>query len=253
VRFCLAMTVDWRQGQMKKAIRKGWQRRISTILIGTGMALLGVFLLSVGSGAILSRLAISQFHSRDNAVSAATSAGAPALSAPSTQVNTALWSISRIKAYQESLAAHFAPPLAILRIPKVGIEVPVLDGTDDLILNRGVGRIQGTALPGQPGNLGIAGHRDGFFRGLKDVVAGDKIEVELPDRTDTYVVRDLRIVLPQDTSVLNPTANSSLTLVTCYPFYFVGDAPKRYIVQASLIGTTGSETILPNEAQESKK
>ncbi len=234
--------------------RKDWQRRISTILIGIGVAMLGLFLLSVGSGAILSRVAISQFHGQDKAVSAATSsAAAPVLSAPSTPVNMALWSIGRIKGYEESLTAHLAPPLAVLRIPKVGIEVPVLDGTDDLILNRGVGHIQGTALPGAPGNLGIAGHRDGFFRGLKDVVAGDKIEVELPDRTDIYEVRDIKIVLPQDTSVLNPTENSSLTLVTCYPFYFVGDAPKRYIVQASLIGPTGSETTLRKETQESKK
>jgi sortase A len=217
------------------------------------MAMVGVFLLSVGSGAMLSRMAISQFHAQDKSVSAATSsAGTPLLSS-SPQVNTALWSIGRIKGYQESLTAHLAPPLAILRIPRVGIEVPVLDGTDDLILNRGVGRIQGTALPGEPGNLGIAGHRDGFFRGLKDVVAGDKIEIELPDHIDLYEVRDIKIVVPQDTSVLNPTADSSLTLVTCYPFYFVGDAPKRYIVQASLIGPIGSETILRKETQESKK
>jgi sortase A len=236
------------------SIRKDWRRRISTILIGIGMAMLGVFALSVGSGRILSRLAIAHFHARDSAVSAATSAEAAAtVQVPSTDVNTSLWSIARVKAYKESLAAQFAPPLAILRIRKVGIEVPVLDGTDDLILNRGVGRIKGTALPGQPGNLGIAGHRDGFFRGLKDVAEGDRIEIELPDRTDTYVVRNIKIVLPQDTSVLDPTSDSSLTLVTCYPFYFVGDAPRRYIVLASLIGPTGSETALRNEKQESKK
>ena len=175
------------------------------------------------------------------------------LPVPSTKVNMALWSIGRIKGYEESLTAHLAPPLAVLRIPKVGIEVPVLDGTDDLVLNRGVGHIQGTTLPGEPGNLGIAGHRDGFFRGLKDVVAGDKIEIELPDRTDTYEVRDIKIVLPQDTSVLNPTTDSSLTLVTCYPFYFVGDAPKRYIVRATLIGPSSNETTLRDEKQESKK
>lgn len=216
--------------------------------------MLGVFLVSVGSGRILSRLAVAYFHAKENAVSAASStASAPELLVPSTQVNTSLWSTSRIKAYKESLTAQFAPPLAILRIPKVGIEVPVLDGTDDLILNRGVGLIKGTALPGQPGNMGIAGHRDGFFRGLKDVVEGDKIEIELPDRTDTYVVRNIKIVLPQETSVLNPTSDSSLTLVTCYPFYFVGDAPKRYIVSASLIGPTSSKTTLRKETQESKR
>jgi len=216
--------------------------------------MLGVFLLSVVSGRILSRLAIAKFHAGDNAVSAASSSmGAQELPVPSTQVNTSLWSVARVKAYKESLTAQFAPPLAILRIPKVGIEVPVLDGTDDLILNRGVGLIKGTALPGQSGNMGIAGHRDGFFRGLKDVVEGDKIEIELPDRTDSYVVRKTRIVLPQDTSVLDPTSESSLTLVTCYPFYFVGDAPKRYIVFASLFAPSSNETALRQETQESKK
>jgi len=216
--------------------------------------MLGVFLLSFVSGRILSRLAIANFHAKENAVSAATSAVATAtLPVPPTDVNTTLWSVARVKAYKESLAAQFAPPLAILRIPKVGIEVPVLDGTDDLILNRGVGLIKGTALPGQPGNMGIAGHRDGFFRGLKDIVDGDKIEIELPNRTDIYVVRKIEIVVPQDTSVLRPTANTSLTLVTCYPFYFVGDAPKRYIVTASLIGPTNSDTTSQKEIQESKK
>ena len=106
--------------------------------------------------------------------------------------------------------------------------------TDDLSLNRAVGHIAGTALPGDSGNVGIAGHRDGFFRGLKDIVTGDTIEITTQAKTDTYVIDQITIVNPSDVSVLAPRSQPSVTLVTCYPFYFVGSAPQRYIVQASL-------------------
>jgi len=85
---------------------------------------------------------------------------------------------------------------------------------------------------GQQGNLGIAGHRDGFFRVLQDVTEGDLIEITGPDQQDWYSVQEIRIVAPADVSVLNPTPHRSLTLITCYPFYFVGHAPMRYIVRA---------------------
>jgi sortase A len=115
------------------------------------------------------------------------------------------------------------------------LEVPVLDGIDDLTLNRGVGYIPGTAHLGEPGNIGIAGHRDGFFRILKDVGKGDEIELETPERIDIYQIKDIVIVDKNDVSVLQATSVPTLTLVTCYPFYFIGSAPKRYIVIASLV------------------
>ncbi|MGB5294297.1 MAG: class D sortase, partial [Thermoanaerobaculia bacterium] len=127
------------------------------------------------------------------------------------------------------------PPLAIVRIPALDLQVPLLEGTDDLVLNRGVGRIAGTALPGELGNIGIAGHRDGFFRGLKDIGEGDTIELETLTATDVYRIDGITIVTPQDVHVLEHQAVPTLTLVTCYPFYFVGKAPKRYIVSATLI------------------
>jgi sortase A len=145
-----------------------------------------------------------------------------------------LWSDKRIEAYKQSLALHFDPPLAVLRVENIHLEVPVLEGTDDLTLNRGVGRIAGTARPGENGNIGIAGHRDGFFRGLKDVKLGDKMELVTTNQAGTYVVDKLEIVTPDNVSVLRPTAAPSLTLVTCYPFYFIGSAPQRYIVHASI-------------------
>jgi sortase A len=165
-------------------------------------------------------------------LAAAPSRGPGASIAGSTPIDTSLWSPERIKAYEESLRKDFGSPLAVLSIPKIGLSVPVLEGTDDLTLNRAVGLIEGTARPGQSGNVGIAGHRDGFFRGLKDVGAGDAIEMRTLASRDLYVVESVKIVSPDDVQVLDPTAAPVLTLVTCYPFYFVGSAPQRWIVRA---------------------
>ena len=144
-----------------------------------------------------------------------------------------LWSIQRTRLYQASLRKP-VESLAVLRIPTLQLEVPVLEGTDEVTLNRGVGRIAGTSLPRQGGNIGIAGHRDGFFRKLKDIRTGDTIELVTLSGTDVFVVDQIRITSPTDVSVLRPRPKHSLTLVTCYPFYFVGPAPSRYIVEASL-------------------
>jgi sortase A len=152
-------------------------------------------------------------------------------------VDTTLWAEDRIAEYEASLEHHFDAPLALLRIPKIGLEVAVLEGTDELALNRGVGHIVGTPPPGAGGNSGIAGHRDGYFRGLKDIAIGDAIEIETLDGAATYAITDLLIVEPSDVWVLEPTGVPSLTLVTCYPFYFTGSAPQRYIVRAELAGS----------------
>jgi len=145
-----------------------------------------------------------------------------------------LWSEKRIEAYQTSLAANFEPPLGVLRINSINLEVPVFRGTDDLILNRGVGHIEGTSAPGENGNIGVAGHRDGFFRGLKDIQMGDNMDLYTEKGNSRYVVDEILIVRPEDVAVLGPRDKPALTLVTCYPFYFVGSAPLRYIVHASL-------------------
>ena len=145
-----------------------------------------------------------------------------------------LWSEKRIRAYQSSLAANIAPPLGVLEISALQLRVPILEGTDDLTLDRGVGHISGTASLGGDGNIGIAGHRDGFFRGLKDIRVGQTLDVYSQRGRSRYVVDEIQIVSPDDVSVLAPRAAPSLTLVTCYPFYFVGSAPSRYIVHATL-------------------
>jgi sortase A len=207
------------------------RKTLGTVSIVIGTLLLGAFLVPTIYGTVLSHLAIAQFRARSS--------------------SNRLWDSARIRAYQRSLAVSFPPPEAILRIPAVGIEVPILEGTDDLTLNRGVGHLPNTPLPGQPGNMAITGHRDGFFRPLKDVHPGDTIQVDRNGHTDQYLVRNIKIVFPSDTSVLNKTQDSELTLITCYPFYFVGAAPQRYIVQATLIqpsdSTSSSAALAPGD------
>lgn len=122
--------------------------------------------------------------------------------------------------------------LAILRIPGIALEVPVSYGTDERVLLRGAGLVEGTAMPGSNGNVAIAAHRDTHFRALKDLSLGDRIELALLDRTQIYIVTDLTVVEPTDVHVLADTGDAVLTLVTCYPFYFVGHAPQRFIVRA---------------------
>jgi len=143
-----------------------------------------------------------------------------------------LWSKVRVDAWRETLTQPAPAPLAVLRIPRLHLEAPVLEGTDDETLNRGVGHIADTALPGANGNSGIAGHRDGFFRGLKDIKEGDELVIETLRDTETYRVERIWIVTPEDVSVLDPTPSRAVTLVTCYPFYFIGSAPQRFIVRA---------------------
>jgi LPXTG-site transpeptidase (sortase) family protein len=126
------------------------------------------------------------------------------------------------------------PYLGRVDIPRLDISVMLLDGVDDATLRFGLGHIPGTALPGQPGNAGIAGHRDTFFRGLSRIREDDEIAVKTLTGEYRYVVDTIKIVDPDDVGVLDNSGRPTLTLVTCYPFYLVGPAPKRFIVQASL-------------------
>ena len=208
------------------------RKHVEIALLILGLLLITIFVTAHIHRAVLSRSAVDTFKvAKEHAVSK----NAASLWHRQLSFDFSLWSSQRIAAYEQSLAAQFGPPLAILRIRKVHIEVPVLSGTDDLTLNRGVGLIEGTNHPGQGGKIGIAGHRDGFFRALKDISRGDMIELETLDRVDTYRVDEVVIVKPNDVSVLSPTPSPTLSLVTCYPFYFIGSAPQRYIVMASLV------------------
>ena len=158
-----------------------------------------------------------------------------------------LWSPERVRAWRDSLSSDAPSPLAVLRIPRLELIVPVLDGTDEWTLNRAVGLIEDTARPGAGGNAGIAGHRDGFFRTLKDIRTGDIVELESRAGLERYRVERTWIVEPEDVSVLDPTDTPSLTLVTCYPFYFIGSAPQRFIVRAVRVEITKGGTPVNTE------
>ena len=150
----------------------------------------------------------------------------------SRKVDMKLWSPNRVKAYKVALTRETPPTLAILRIPRLKLEVPVYDGTSDAVLDLAAGRIEETALPGTVGNVGIAAHRDGFFRALKDLKEGDALVLDTPIATEQYRVEWIRITTPDDVSVIDPTPGAAVTLVGCYPFYHVGAAPQRFIVRA---------------------
>jgi sortase A len=232
-----------------------WTERL---LLASGLVLIALYGAARIDSLLQSKLAIEKFEAASEAASGAISgvtssapqppvATDPIESAEPTTSANALeaiaeidfhhWSRQRIAAYKEAAAQQSEAPLAILEIPKIHLRAPIVNGTDDLTLNYAVGRIAGTAQPGQtgqPGNIGLAGHRDGFFRGLKDLNLGDAIELRSLQGQQAYVVDRIQIVEPSNVSVLQQRSEPSLTLVTCYPFYFVGSAPQRYVVSASL-------------------
>ena len=144
-----------------------------------------------------------------------------------------LWNAARIDDYEESIQVEADPPLGVLTIYSVNIQVPIYNGTEEFNLNRGAGRIKGMARMDEDGNLAISSHRDGFFRGLKDIKVGDEILVQSTSGVEVYEVSSVTIVPKEDISPLEPTTEKILTLITCYPFYFVGNAPKRWIVVAT--------------------
>ncbi len=119
-----------------------------------------------------------------------------------------------------------------IEIPRVGVSAIVLEGVDKKTLRRGVGRIPGTSVSGEDGNIGLAAHRDGFFRGLRDIRKNDIVTLKTVEGTYNYQVEWTEVVQPQDTHVLDETEGPAITLVTCYPFSYVGPAPQRFIVRA---------------------
>jgi sortase A len=132
--------------------------------------------------------------------------------------------------------------LGRIEIPRLGVSTIIRAGTDARTLQLAVGHIPGTALPGEIGNIGLAGHRDTFFRRLRDIHPGDEIRIVSLDGTYRFRVEATRVVRPSDTWVLDPTATRTLTLVTCYPFTYVGSAPDRFIVRATARSETDQQS-----------
>lgn len=226
---------------MSKDDHKSLLRILESGFLTVGVILIAAFLLVRGWGSYQSSSDIRAFEQavasdavqRDNANNGATRY--------SPEPDYSLWSEQRVSDYLAGNALRDDPPLAILSIDKLDLKVPVYNGTDEINLNRGAGRIKGTARIDAVGNLGIAGHRDGFFRVLKDVEVGDSIDMLTYQGNKEFVVSSITIVDPTDVSVLAPTDESTITLVTCYPFYYVGHAPKRYIVKGQLLSSPVGE------------
>jgi sortase A len=131
-----------------------------------------------------------------------------------------------------------APPADLvgrIEIPRLHLRAIIAEGTDSSTLRRAVGHLAGTPLPGDDGNVVLAGHRDTFFRALKDVQADDIVRIITPRGRFEYLVEVTAVVEPTRTDVLEPTSAPSLTLVTCYPFYLIGEAPDRFVVRGRLL------------------
>ena len=224
---------------------------LSTALLGSGIVLLLFYGVSLSGASRAHQQGIEAFRSAKETQLVAAAADPTVVTDVVLEVDAAaerrsldvaldspdksLWSEKRITDYEKysRAASPDELPEGIMRIPSVDLELPVFTGTQEANLTRGAGRIEGTAPLGSFGNTGIAAHRDGYFRSLKDVSVGDSIMVETLAGIDSYRIDELLIVQPEDVHVLDSTDNKTLTLVTCYPFYYVGSAPQRFIVRAS--------------------
>jgi sortase A len=234
-------------GQSKRTMQENLKRHLRWLEAGLylgGVALLAVFFFLRSEGERQREAGIEAFQlaadrmvreaqAGEMQVALAGPGSGEILEATVAAPDVALWAEKRVREYEESMRVEADPPLAIMTIQKLGIQVPVYDGADDFNLNRGVGRIKGTAMVSGVGNMGVAGHRDSFFRGLKDIAIGDGIDLLTMNGKELYTVSSIEIVDPGDVWVLAPSEEKMITLVTCYPFYYVGHAPKRYIVKAT--------------------
>ena len=121
-----------------------------------------------------------------------------------------------------------------LDIPRLSLSTIVFEGASQDVLERGAGHLPGSALPGEHGNTVLAAHRDTFFRPLRNIREGDVVKIHTPPGESVYIVKSARIVEPNETDVLKPTSQPALTLITCYPFRYIGPAPERFVVRAVL-------------------
>jgi len=196
-----------------------------------GAVLAGFFLIQMAWAEIERRANIAAFEERAQARLDLSGTENP---------DTRLWAPGRIADYEASLAQDMPALLGVLQIDSVGLKVPVYATSSDLVMDRAAGVIDGMAYPHEPGNIGISGHRDGYFRALKDVRVGDRITLQTLDGVKHFRIDDTTVVEKNDLSVLQDTDDTTVTLVTCYPFYYVGNAPRRFIVTGSLDTTRGN-------------
>lgn len=198
----------------------------------------GLFRLEVGAWCVgllcLAALVTTQVHARE-AQHAAQSFGTRLPTASGSGIATSAQTASSGSPDLSS----FQGVIGRLDVPALGLHVPILNDYDPDSLRRGVGRMKGTAVPGGLGNLVLAGHRDTYFRPLRRVRSGMVMKVVTPGQTFDYVVDSTSIVTPDDVDVLDIGDRPEMTLITCYPFDFIGAAPKRFIVRAHLVSLAG--------------
>jgi len=152
----------------------------------------------------------------------------------------AVFEESLVKIVSRSEAPHLiieGGVIGEMEVPRLGLKVMVVQGDSPSILQRAVGHLPGTALPGDAGNVALAGHRDTFFRPLKDILPGDGVTLKTPEGNFQYRVESTAVVPPTDVRVIQASGGRILTLITCFPFYYVGSAPDRFIVRARQIET----------------
>ena len=193
-------------------------RWLSYLLVIAGGAALG------WCAAILTDAYLAQRSAREQLASMPRAASTPSVVLPAPALPP-----------PSSAVVKAGTPLAELSIPRIGLSVVVLQGSDTDTLRAGPGHIETTPLPGESGNVAIAGHRDSFFRPLRNVQVGDDILLDTPTARVHYRVSSYSVVNSSEVSVLRPTTDNMLTLVTCFPFQFIGSAPDRFIVRANFV------------------
>jgi sortase A len=206
---------------------------VERLLLAAGTIFLTVYAVARIDGWRSSRAALREFDRAAAPTLQADPQAAPLPSRQETDPDFSLWSPERVRAFEASALTEDRAS-AVIEMDRPKIRVPVFEGTDDPVLDRGAGFIPGTARPGEGGNIAIAGHRDGFFRGLMYTQVGDAIRLRAAGQTQLYRVVGTEIIDPDNIDVLMDRDVPTLTLVTCYPFYYVGSAPQRFIVHATL-------------------
>lgn len=158
--------------------------------------------------------------------------GSTIFSKPSINLDQVTFNINDQEVYRPDLGQLFGT----IKIPSVQIERPIIHGDGDDELKKGVGHYAGSTLPGENGNVVLAGHRDTVFKKLENIKLEDEVLLETDWGTYKYKVSDIKITEPTDTSVTEPTDYETLTVYTCYPFNYIGRAPQRYIVNCEFVG-----------------
>jgi sortase A len=226
-----------------------WLRMVELALWVAGLALLAVAFEATFERWTYQAQQERALFQRGPAVAAVTRQRSPSVEADRAAAEAIATAVHATEPDHDVVMPFKAPPLQAraqesasdpaamgrLEIPRLGVAAIVADGSDDATLARAVGRVLGSALPGQRGNMVLAGHRDTFFRPLREIEVNDRIRFVAPSDTYEYRVSSMRVVEPEETSVLASKGAEELTLVTCYPFNFIGPAPERFVVVATRV------------------